>query len=114
MRLSDLFKSCSEKELSWTDGDAVIRHRAFSPFFKNLHEGKVIYYEKFMCIARLDDLAITPERLTAKAVPVTPIPRLGLPESLVRRYTTPEKPWNIGIDWSWMMLSGGGLGAAFF
>jgi len=63
-----------------------------------------------MCIARLDDLTITPERLSAKAVPVTPIVRTGMPESMIQRYTTPLKPWNIGMQWSWMMLHGGGLG----
>ena len=70
----------------------------------------MIYYEKFMCIARLDDLTITPERLSAKAVPVTPIVRTGMPESMIQRYTTPQKPWNIGMQWGWMTLGSGGLG----
>ena len=110
MKLSDLYKSYSEKELQYSEGDSAIRFRAFSPFFQNLHEGKVIYCQKFMCIARLDDLTITPERLSAKAVPVTPIVRTGMPESLIQRYTPPLKPWNIGMQWSWMMLANGGLG----
>ena len=110
MKLSDLYKSYTEEELQYSEGDSTIRFRAFSTFFQNLHEGKVIYYEKFMCIARLDDLTITPERLSAKAVPVTPIARIGMPESMIQRYTTPQKPWNIGMQWSWMMLNGGGLG----
>jgi hypothetical protein len=110
MKLSDLYKSYTEEELQYSEGDPAIRFRAFSPFFQNLHEGKVIYYEKFMCIARLDDLTITAERLSAKAVPVTPIARIGMPESMIQRYTTPKKPWNIGMQWSWMMLNGGGLG----
>ena len=110
MKLSDLYKSYTEEELQYSEGDSAIRFRAFSPFFQNLHEGKVIYYEKFMCIARLDDLTITPERLSAKAVPLTPIARIGMPESMIQRYTTPQKPWNIGMQWSWMMLHGGGLG----
>ena len=102
MKLSDLYKSYTEEELQYSEGDSTIRFRAFSPFFQNLHEGKVIYCEKFMCIARLDDLTITPERLSAKAVPVTPIVRTGVPESRIQRYTTPQKPWNIGMQWSWM------------
>ena len=110
MKLSDLYKTHTEEELEYSEGDASIRFRAFSPFFKNLHEGKVIYYQKFMCIARLDELMITPEGLSAKAIPVTPIPRSGVPPNMSQRYTTPSGPWNIAMEWSWMMLSGGGLG----
>ena len=103
MKLSDLYKTYTEDELQYSEGDSAIRFRAFSPFFQNLHEGKVIYYEKFMCIARLDDLKISPERLSAIAVPVTPIDRGP-------RYTIPSKPWGIGMQWSCMMLRFGGLG----
>ena len=70
----------------------------------------MVYYEKFMCIARLDDLEITQEGIYALAVPVTPIPRVGLPENLPKRYITPEKPWRIGMRWEWMMMNVVSLG----
>jgi len=103
VKLSDLSKSYTEEELQYSEGDPAIRFRAFSPFFQNLHEGKVIYYEKFMCIARLDDLKITPDGVSATAVCVTPIDRGP-------RYRIPQKPWNIGMQWGWMTLCSGGLG----
>ena len=105
MKLSDLRGKYTDKELRWSIGDSEIRYRAFSPFFQNLHEEKVVYYEKFMCVARLDDLKITTEGVYATAVPITPIPRVGLPENLIKRYITPEKPWRIGMKWEWMMMN---------
>jgi hypothetical protein len=110
MRLTDLRSQYTDKELRWSMGDQALRYRAFSPFFQNLHEGKVVYYEKFMCIARLDNLEITPEGIYALAVPVTPIPRVGLPENLIKSYITPEKPWRIGMRWEWMMMNVVSLG----
>ena len=56
-----------------------------------------------MCIARLDDLKITPDGVSATAVCVTPIDRGP-------RYRIPPKPWNIGMQWGWMTLCSGGLG----
>jgi hypothetical protein len=110
MKLSDLKSHYTEKELRWSMGDQELRYRAFSPFFQNLHDRKVVYYEKFMCIARLDDMEITQEGIYALAVPVTPIPRVGLPENLINRYITPEKPWRIGMKWEWMMMNVVSLG----
>jgi hypothetical protein len=110
MKLTDLRSQYSDKDLRRSMGEQALRFKAFSPFFQNLHEGKVVYYEKFMCIARLDDLEITPEGIYALAVPVTPIPRVGLPENLINRYVPPEKPWRVGMRWEWMMMNVVSLG----
>ena len=103
MKLSDLKDRYTDKELRWSMGDPEIRYQAFSPFFRNLHEGKVVYYEKFMCVARLDDLKITHEGIYATAVPITPINR-------TERYKMPQKPWHIGMKWEWMMMNNCSLG----
>lgn len=50
-------------------GDREFRYKVLSPLFEKLYENKVVYYERFVCIAKLENIKITPERIHAIAVP---------------------------------------------
>jgi hypothetical protein len=102
MTLEELELKYSWGELAKIPGDGDLRFQLFSPILKDLYENKIVYYERFMCVAILDDVKITPVEFKAKAIPYLKIERAG---SRLPFY--PEKPWTFGAKWSYMSLSNG-------
>ena len=99
MTLSQICEKYSAKELQSMPGDAEFRYRIFSPILSNIFENKIVYYERFMCIAILEDIKITSESFYATAVPYLKIER---EENSSMYY--PQKPWKIGVKWSYLTL----------
>jgi len=93
-------------ELRTNKGDPVFRHSVWAPYFRNLHEGKVLYRERFICIARIDDLKITEGGVGGTVVPLQYIysyPHLRLP----------ERPWHFGGSWEHMWQHDNCLGMPY-
>ena len=59
MRLNDLLAKYPGPALQGSGGDAVFRRSVWTPFFENLHENKVIYRERFICLVRIENIRIT-------------------------------------------------------
>jgi hypothetical protein len=98
----------SEKELSYYPGNRMIRYKAFSPFFENLFENKIVYHEKFVCLIRLDDVKVTPKKFSATAVPLISMNRSG-PYSVA----CPSKPWTFSGGWEYLRLCENCLNAPY-
>ena len=76
-------------DLRCTYGDPVFRRSVWAPFFENILEGKVIYREKFICLARIDDLEI--DEYGVRGI-VVPLQFLFQYPHLI----TPSRPWRFG------------------
>ena len=99
--LEELCLKYSWNEIGCVPGDANLRHQLgnlryqlFTPILKDLYENKIVYYERFMCVAILKNIKITPEKFEATAIPHIKIEREG---SLLKYY--PKKPWTFGSAW---------------
>jgi len=93
-------------DLRTNQGDADFRRSVWGPFFESLHENKVIYRERFICLARIDDLKITEGGVGGTVVPLVYLftyPDLNLP----------ERPWQFGGSWSRMRQSNSSLGQPY-
>ena len=99
MTFGELRIRYSHEELTRSLGDPELRYRVCAPFFQNLFESKVVYYEKFIGVVRLDDIEITPERFRALAIPQLDIERSG-----GFRPQAPTTPWYFGGIWAAMTL----------
>lgn len=99
MTLQELSLKYSFKDLGSIPGDGDLRYQIFSPILKNLYENKIVYYERFMCVAILKDIIITPELFQATAIPYIKIERV---DSKFTFY--PIKPWKFGTTWSHLRL----------
>jgi hypothetical protein len=108
MNFNDLRKTYTSEELSYFPGDNDLRFRAFSPLIDDLFESKVVYYEKFICLVRLEDIQITPEFLGATAVPYLRIERTGS-----FRPRSPVEPWTFKGSWSRMCLVNNSLNVPY-
>jgi hypothetical protein len=86
MTIDELIQSYSEHDLSRFPGDNDLRHRLFSPLFMNLYEDKIVYRERFVCVARLQDIKVTSGSFSAIAVPLIHIEFAGTSESLEVRW----------------------------
>ena len=87
-------------------GDPLFRRSVWAPFFENLHENKVIYREKFICLARLDDLEIDERGVRGTVVPL----------HFLRTYPhriTPSLPWHFGGTWENMCQGDRALGQPY-
>jgi hypothetical protein len=67
----------------------------FSQIMKNLFENKIVYYEKFLCVATLKDIKICSDSFLATAIPHH---KIEIKKSHYLYY--PSKPWNFGSKWS--------------
>ena len=105
MTIKELNSNYSQEELSSFPGDNELRYKLFSPLFQNLHENKIIYYEKIIGIVKLKDIVITPERYEATAIPCSVIERGDEIDS----YFFKKPEWTFSAIWSWMLLSGESL-----
>ncbi len=93
-------------DLSTNNGDPIFRRSLWGPLFENLHENKVIYRERFICLARIDDLKITERGIIGTVVPLVYLftyPDLNLP----------ERPWHFGGSWARMRQSKSSLGQPY-
>jgi len=99
MALNEICSKYSWQEIGRIPGDGDFRHKLFKPVLENLFENKIIYYERFICIATLADIKITPERFEATATPYLNIERKDRPNR--------TKPWNFGAAWSFMSANDG-------
>ncbi len=93
MRLDDLRPIHTNDELSYLPGKRALRYKAFSPYLENLFEGKVVYLERFICIACLDNLKITKTGFSAIAVPQIQIHRAAF------LIDFPKEPWRFAGTW---------------
>ena len=98
MTFQQLREQYTENQLSYSPGDEQLRYKLFAPFFLNLFESKVVYSEKFIVIARLEDMEITPKRFGATAIPLLSVKRIEPP------YKVDDEPWHFGGSWDMMRL----------
>jgi hypothetical protein len=98
MTFAELRKHYTRDQLSYFPGDRQLRYKLFAPFFQNLFENKVVYYERFIVIVRLEDVEITPKKFGAKAIPLLSVERIKPP------YMVLEEPWTFAGRWDWMTL----------
>ena len=101
MTLEELSLKYSWKELGCVPGDGNLHFQLFYPILKDLYENKIVYYERFMCVAILENVIITPERFEATAISHITIERGE------RKPHPPTKPWKFGAVWSWMTVNEG-------
>lgn len=77
-------------------GDPELRRTLFAPFLQNLYENKVVYYERFMCVARIEKMIITPDQFHAKAKVHIRIDKKAFRPPDWERI---EKGWHFGAKW---------------
>jgi hypothetical protein len=104
-RLEELNLKYSFEELQRMPGDRELRRKLFTPFLTDLHENKIIYYERFLCVASLKDIITTPEKFEATATPYINIEK---PEEEESRFM--KKPWTFGAGWPYIRLLGDHFG----
>jgi len=102
MTIQELRKKYTEYELCHFPGNMELRYEAFAPLFENLHENKMIYYEKgvgwLICVKNFE---ITPQGFSATAIPICVLfnnNRMNLGGSSLL------KEWKFSATWSWMLL----------
>jgi hypothetical protein len=93
MSLQELLEN--HPELSRNQGDPVFRRSVWEPFFKNLLENKVIYRERFICLARLDELETDEQGVRGIVVPLQFI---YMPHYISK----PQGQWRFGGSWQYM------------
>lgn len=105
MYIKELHKNYPDSALSYLPGDRELKFKAFSPLFENLYENKVIYNEKFMCLAKLEIVNLTSWGFKARATPLLEIERVDLS----RKSFIPTKPWSFGGSWEFALLCGSSI-----
>jgi hypothetical protein len=111
MKLKELQKLYTDHDLCYSTGDRELRHKIFSPFFRD--RGKVIYYEKFICVAELKNLNMTPDLFEATVAPCLAIERVDLPSDMRIHIPVPSKPWRAYCRWEYMTLNGNDFSAHY-
>jgi len=99
MTLQELELKYSWQEIGKSGGDGELHKELFTPFLTNIYENRIVYYERYMCVAILEDIKITPEKFEATAIPYLTIKTAG-----PAKYS-PQKPWTFGSGWSYMTLN---------
>lgn len=94
MTIQDLRNNYKVEEIGGDCGDDELKFQIFAPFFANLYENKIVYYEKFFCLAIVQDITITPHKLHIK---VAPYLKIEGPE--FRLLKCPTQPWDFGSQW---------------
>jgi len=105
MTLEEINSKYSWKELSSMPGDGELRRNLFSSFLTDLYENKIIYYERFACVAYIKDIIITPELFEATAVPYLELKRAGGGPQYY-----PNEPWTFSASWAYMRFLGDHFG----
>jgi hypothetical protein len=104
MTLKELQKK--HPDLRYDYGDPVFRRSVWAPFFENLHESKVIYRERFICLARIDDLEMDERGVRGTVLPL----------QFFRTYPhliVPSRPWRFGGSWEHMWQGDRTLGQPY-
>ena len=101
MTLDELQLKYSWQEIGKSGGDGDLHRELFTPLLTGIYENKIVYYERFMCVAILEDIKITPDRFEATATPCLKIKTAG-----PARYF-PKKSWTFGSRWDIMTLNDG-------
>lgn len=73
MSLEELNLKYTDDELRRIPGDALLRFNILSPILMDLHESKVVYRERFVCVVSLQDVEISPTGFRATCRPFHPI-----------------------------------------
>lgn len=73
MSLEELNLKYTDEELRRIPGDAQLRYNILSPILMDLHENKVVYRERIVCIVSLQDVEISPTGFRATCRPFHPI-----------------------------------------
>ena len=101
MTLEELELKYSWQEIGRSGGDGELHRELFTPFLTDIFENKIVYYERFMCVAILENIKITPEKFEATAIPYLKIKSAGPAQY------SPQKPWTFGSAWPYMTLHDG-------
>ena len=75
MTLEELELKYSWQEIGKSGGDGELHRKLFTPFLTDIYENKIVYYERFMCVAILENIKIAPDRFEATAIPYITIER---------------------------------------
>jgi hypothetical protein len=108
MTFADLRSQYSEHDLSHSPSNHELKYRIFAPVLNNLFEDKVVYDERFLCIVRLENVEITPERFSALAVP-----GLSLTNDHFLNPQPPSEPWAFGAAWGYLRLLNNSLNVPY-
>ena len=95
MTLKELLKNYPDHDLETNNGNPSFRRSVWTPFFVNLHEGKLVYRERFVCLARIEELKINEDGVWGTVVPLN---YFYTRPSLV----LPSRPWRFGGSWGYM------------
>ena len=106
MTIEELKLKYSWEELSSMPGDAKLRYEIFSPFLKNLHENKMVYRESIIGIIKVEEMKITPDRFSAKAIPYLCLETGSRFDEFFFR----QKSWDFGAKWDFVRLLDNGFG----
>lgn len=101
MRIAKVLSCFDIKELTQFPGDNDLRCKAFSPFFLNLYENKLVYKERFTAVVELSDLQVTPKGLSATA---TPIEWIHVPDYR-KSFAESNESWTFSNSWGNMCLN---------
>ncbi len=77
---------------------------------ENLYENKIVYYERFMCIARIEEMVITPESFKAKATVHELVERQANSRMNLSRL---DRGWNFGAKWEYLTYSNNSFGMPY-
>jgi hypothetical protein len=83
-----------EETCADSSDDDTLKYEIFSPFFRNLYENKIVYYDKFLCLALVQDIQITPRYLKLMVAPL-----LKVEGHEFRMRQCPKEPWSFGSRW---------------
>src|SRR3954451_9531824 len=100
MTFEELRRRYTVDELSGSAGDGELRYRIFAPFFRDLYESKLVYFERFICIVRLEEVKITPKSFQAVA-----IPHLEIERTAPFQRPLPTEPCEFESPWKSICLS---------
>ena len=103
MTLQEINSKYSYAELQSLPGE--VRRELYTPFLTDLYENKVIYYERFLCVAILKNIKTDTEKFEATAIPYINIQH---PEREGRPF--PKKPWTFGVGWPYIRMLGDHFG----
>lgn len=107
MKLKDLLEKYPAPSLQHGNGDAAFRCSVWTPFFENLYENKVVYRERFICLARIENLRITDIGVGGLVVPLK---YLYVPDYI---RGVPKASWGFGGGWAHMRQGNGTLGCIY-
>jgi hypothetical protein len=107
MKLNDLLQKQPAPALKASNGDPAFRRSMWAQFFENLHESKVVYRERFLCLARIENLRITDIGIGGLIVPLK---YLYIPKYI---HSVPKSSWGFGGGWADMTQVGSTLGCKY-